>query len=407
MQFTLMNKNHKIFDFWYDEKIPAVTKIENIYDLKYLPYIIKPSENREDFIKPLNIWLSTRFQQNSHWFKQISRKNHKIDLITAIYTKSYGLSLSDQYWIKPSNDKKKWEEVNFYTNNFQYKHFLEVGLTDRNYDYEDVDVLYSPDITTGGELGKCWIIDSNKTRILYKTTNTFLGLEPINEMLSTKICKILDVACADYEVKILSNLTKKTLVSGCPTFCSEDIELIPFNDLGIHNESYKQDFEEYLNLLKANGIKEAKEKVSKMLLLDVIISNHDRHMNNYGIIRDSNTLKWIDVAPIYDSGRSMLTYLPNIDLDYDNELFVFNSSGCSHKEVLSLISDLKLTKDQLNDLLSIPSYYKTLLEKYREYTNLKNDRDIELLVEKISKNIFEVIKEYNLENEIEIDDIDM
>ncbi len=390
MDFILMNKNHKILEFNYDEDISAITTIKQVYDQRYLPYSIKNQDN-ENLIKPLNNWLSNRFQQHSFWYKQLARTTHQVDFISALFTKSYGLSLSDQYWIKPSYDKTKWEDINFYSNDFQYKDFIEVGLESRKYDYNNVDVLYSPDITTGGELGKCWVIGSNKERLLYKSTNTFWGLEPINEYLASLICEILELSHANYNIQILSNLNKEIMVSVCPTFCNEDIELIPFYDLDINNGNYLDDFKEYSDVLEKKGIKDAKVKVSKMFLLDVIISNNDRHLGNYGIVRDSNTLEWIDVAPIYDSGRSMLTYLPTIDINYDNELWVFNNSGVSHKDVLDMISDLKLTLQQLNDLEKIPQVYKSLLIKYREYTNIKNDDDIELLVAKLEKNIREVV----------------
>ena len=39
--------------------------------------------------------------------------------------------------------------------------------------------------------------------------------------------------------------------------------------------------------------------------LDYLIMNEDRHLNNFGIIRDVNTLKWLDVAPIFDNGQSL------------------------------------------------------------------------------------------------------
>ena len=48
-------------------------------------------------------------------------------------------------------------------------------------------------------------------------------------------------------------------------------------------------------------------------MTDFIISNSDRHLNNFGIIRDSNTLKCLRPAPRFDSGNSMFyksTYIP-------------------------------------------------------------------------------------------------
>jgi hypothetical protein len=53
------------------------------------------------------------------------------------------------------------------------------------------------------------------------------------------------------------------------------------------------------------NIKDARLRIDQMLVLDFIIANIDRHYNNFGIVRDANTLEWLSVAPIYDSGTSM------------------------------------------------------------------------------------------------------
>ena len=45
--------------------------------------------------------------------------------------------------------------------------------------------------------------------------------------------------------------------------------------------------------------------VSQMIVLDYLIANEDRHQNNFGLIRNANTLEWIGPAPIFDSGSSM------------------------------------------------------------------------------------------------------
>ena len=51
------------------------------------------------------------------------------------------------------------------------------------------------------------------------------------------------------------------------------------------------------------GIKDAREKLENMYILDFLILNEDRHLGNFGIIRDVNTLEWLDVAPIFDNGQ--------------------------------------------------------------------------------------------------------
>ncbi len=42
-----------------------------------------------------------------------------------------------------------------------------------------------------------------------------------------------------------------------------------------------------------------------MLTLDYIIANGDRHYNNFGFIRNAETLEWQGLAPIFDSGASL------------------------------------------------------------------------------------------------------
>lgn len=149
-------------------------------------------------------WLNNRYSKNSLWYKKVKWKYGESNVDREFIIKSYGLSLANQYWLKPSFRKEKWEDINFFQNSFQYQPFL-INDLERIYDYKDVDVLYSPNITTGGELDKAWAIEEDGTRVLYKSSNTFLGLEPINEYIASIICNILDLPHTNSEIKILSN----------------------------------------------------------------------------------------------------------------------------------------------------------------------------------------------------------
>ena len=42
-----------------------------------------------------------------------------------------------------------------------------------------------------------------------------------------------------------------------------------------------------------------------MLTVDFIIANTDRHYNNFGFLRNPDTLEWLGLAPVFDSGTSM------------------------------------------------------------------------------------------------------
>lgn len=43
----------------------------------------------------------------------------------------------------------------------------------------------------------------------------------------------------------------------------------------------------------------------QMLTVDFIIANEDRHTNNFGVIRNAETLEYMGMAPVYDNGTSL------------------------------------------------------------------------------------------------------
>ena len=45
--------------------------------------------------------------------------------------------------------------------------------------------------------------------------------------------------------------------------------------------------------------------IDTMLVLDYLIANEDRHFNNFGILRNPETLQWISAAPVFDNGTSL------------------------------------------------------------------------------------------------------
>ena len=112
---------------------------------------------------------------------------------------------------------------------------------------------------------------------------------------------------------------KDTVVSKCPCFINKDTELITAyqirNDMKRHDNT--DDYEEYIKKLEENGIPNAREKIENMYILDFLIMNEDRQLNNFGIIRDVNTLKWLDVAPIFDNGMAL-----NIPYYDENEVII-------------------------------------------------------------------------------------
>ena len=52
-------------------------------------------------------------------------------------------------------------------------------------------------------------------------------------------------------------------------------------------------------------IENIEKQLCQMLTVDCIIANSDRHFNNFGFIRNADTLEWEGLAPVYDTGTSL------------------------------------------------------------------------------------------------------
>ena len=63
-------------------------------------------------------------------------------------------------------------------------------------------------------------------------------------------------------------------------------------------------YEHFITCCETLGIMDARERMSEILICDYILANHDRHMRNFGVIRNVNTLE-CRMAPIFDSGSCL------------------------------------------------------------------------------------------------------
>lgn len=397
MKCILMNKNTEVLLAKYDSATGVFTEIYDVYDINYAPYILKSFYTSDDI-------NDTPFRTNlSEWFKGrgIPSWRDKLDLllhrlnITAPYElldKAFGLSLSDQYWLKPYGTDIKYEDVNFFDNEFDYAEFMEASLSKNSKTIQKVASLKTPNNTTDGMLKKAWVIE-NGTRYLLKGGYKNEVLQPFNEVLASEICKRLGFNHIEYTL----DTYKDTVVSKCPCFITKDTELITCyqikNDMKRHDNL--EDYEEYIKKLKDEGIKDARIKLENMYILDFLIMNEDRHLNNFGIIRDVNTLKWLDVAPIFDNGQSLkIEY-------YDEEELHISGEGQLFYEIKPFDEIIKVVKDinriDLSKLDGIVEWFDDLLHEYQSligFSDVRINKLCILLSRQINK-LKQLIEESN------------
>lgn len=367
MKCILMNKNTKVLSAEYHSSLGVFTDVYDIYDIDFAPVILKNVYNKEENLKVIL----------SNWFKGrgIPLWRDDLDLLltklnistpTELLDKAFGLSLSDQYWIKPYDSRIEYKDINFFEHDFKDTEFIDATFSNNTETSTKISLI-SPNNTTDGRLKKTWIIDDNK-RYLLKGGYKNEVLQPFNEVLASMISKRLGFNYVSYTLEIV----KDKVVSKCECFIDKNTELVSAYQILYNNCDKDNAYETYIDLLEKKGIKDARSSLENMFILDYIMLNEDRHLNNFGIIRNVETLDWISTAPIFDTGESL-----NI-IDYSDEEVIINGEGRffyninNFDNILDCIKDLK--KYNLNKLDGICEEFDDLLHKYQPITKMTDRR---------------------------------
>lgn len=365
---VLMNKNTEILIADYDDILHGFSEIYETKNIEYAPLILKHayynSSSESDFKRALSDWFRGRGIPS--WRDDLDLLLHKLNVHVSeeLLNKAFGLSLSDQYWIKPYDSEIKYEDINFFEHEFKDSNFMEITFS--NEKKENIS-LFSPNNTTDGRLKKTWIIE-NSQRYLLKGGFKGEVMQPFNEVLASMICERLGFEHVEYTIDVVKN----QIVSKCPCFIDTSTEYVPAYQI-VHSYCTKENiYENYIEILESHGIKDARESIENMFILDYLILNEDRHLNNFGIIRDVNNLKWIRVAPIFDNGQSL-----NI-VDYNDQEVIINGKArffysADHFDVL--LKNIKNKKRfDLTKLDGVVEEFETLLHKYQIITKMTDRR---------------------------------
>lgn len=370
MQYYLMNKNKKIAKIEYDTNVFAITNIYEKYDFDYAPFSVYNSQfkKEQNEIRVLNDWFKGRGIPN--WRKDLDALMLKLNISMPeeLLDKAFGLSLSDQYWINPVDNTLNWEDINFFQNDFKFAGFLSASFSNEE-TKEQID-LYSPNNTSDGMIKKAWIIENGK-RILIKGTFYNTNQEPINEWLVSRICDKLGFEYCNYDVDVLD----KGIVSKCECFISENEEIITANDIYFseQKDNNTSDLEHYIRILEEKGIKNARTDFENMLIIDYLVMNIDRHMKNYGIIRDVNTLEWKRLTPIFDTGESMQNHKNISEMNFKDDVGkLFTNTNKKFSTYLNLIKNLE--RIDISKLKEIPSELENMLINYKNIIGMEEER---------------------------------
>lgn len=295
-----MHKNIAVADIDIDETLGGISKIRNIISKEHLPVGVVRMQRQNETVDryAFNQWWTGRSIPASRIGLSDMLDTLGISSTNLLLTKCLGLSLSDHYWIKPYDSDVTWEKVNFFDNDFSDDiGDLLFGINGKNSGFD----LSSPDNTSDGNLKKRWKIIDGK-RCLLKSGSDPYSQQTFNEVIASRIMDRLGIDHVPYSVTWINDEP----YSVCEDFVTKDTELISaWRIMQLRPKAnHENEYLHFVNICKELGI-DIVPALDRMIVLDYIIANEDRHFNNFGLLRDANTLEWLGAAPIFDSGTSL------------------------------------------------------------------------------------------------------
>ena len=298
-----------------------------------------------------DLWLKSRAidnkRTNARLLKKALRLENKDDISTVIHVNA--ATITDNYWIRPIGSSLTYADVKF-----DNDYFASLALKG-NYDSFNKAAsrghTKSPELTNVGSFEKCWKLKDGKWWMHKKATLP----EMFSELFVYELGTALGMNMARYE--------KGT---GC-------IKSLDFTSQGSVNfepaSAFMGDNEDYIDVIEAlEGIcPDAIPDYIKLIFMDTICANPDRHTNNFGLMRDVESGKLLGLAPNYDNN-------------------------------MALISRGYPAKPNANDLLI--SLFRDVMDaypEYKEYIPAVTEEIIDTVIQKINMKVkAKEIKEYVL-----------
>ncbi|MCD8052520.1 MAG: HipA domain-containing protein [Lachnospiraceae bacterium] len=385
--YTLMHKYIPVVEMELDEASGFVRKIGTVYAPEHLPVGVTCKNGRVDRSQ-LNDWWTERAIPASRSGVREALEKLEITSTKMLLVRCYGLSLSDQYWIRPTGTDLQWDAINFFQNDFSEDIGDVLFGADKKANLLD---FLSPDNTSDGNLKKRWKILNGKRYLVKGGSNPFRQ-QPFNEVIAAGIMERLHIAHVPYRL-IWNNGAPYSV---CEDFVDEKTELIPaWRILGIRKRNNSTSvYQHFVENCAVPGIPDVVPFLDRMITLDYILANEDRHFNNFGALRDAETLEWIGMAPIYDSGSSLGYDKMPTQMRSEKEV-VCKPFKNHHAEQLKLVSSFDWL--ELSGLADVGEFMTEVFsdERAAEYIDARRIAAIRDAVERRIGNLSRIVQSFS------------
>lgn len=304
-----------------------------------LPLYLKRTKNIEG-------WLADRaidsHRTNSRLLKRALRLRTTDDVQTALAVNA--ATVTDRYWFKPEGSSAVYEDIRFKEN-----YFSELALRG-DPDSFSRKPSRTPELTNTGSFEKCWkLIDGEWW--MYKSGNQN---EYFSELFICRLGEKIGLNMAHYEPDG-QYIRSKDFTSGAK------VNFEPIRSLVDDDDDYENCFH-VLNSLSP----ELAGQYLRLLWMDSVCYNMDRHTENFGLLREVKTGNILSLAPNYDNNIALIAR------GYPNDV---------HREHDGLIEFLKTFMENCEEAhemyrqMDLPEITEELIDKCMDEIPIEADRE--------------------------------
>lgn len=361
MNYTLMNKDRPILAFSTFKTEYGTTRAQNVQVLEPEGLPVEYDGNIIRFIERRKAPKHRKHIQSI--LKQLGAED-----IDGFIKVSRGASLTDTFWVRNDEAPLVWEEVSLYRNDFD-ESIARIAFEGGSGSLSTT----TPELSVDGNYAKCWIRKDEQLYLLKRGSETH-GQEVFAEYYASQLAEVLCNNSVRYDlVNHHGHLANK-----CKIFTSEEV--------GFSQMTYYVENPRAVSVQEALAIMEKcghGDHFRRMMVLDALILNIDRHLGNFGLLVDNDTLKPLGMAPVFDHNRSML-------FNMDDERFMRQNMDCLIDIYPRLMGEFNINANEMltnqirSDLKNLTGFTftphekynwpKARLEKYQKFMDKQIDR---------------------------------
>lgn len=312
-----------------DRVVAEIKKGELLsFDEQRIPLYLKRTKDVEG-------WLESRaideHRTNSRLLKKALRIRVTDNAQTALVVNA--ATVTDRYWFKPEGSAAVYEDIRFRENYFDS---LALRGDPNGFSHRP---SRTPELTNTGSFEKCWRLIEGEWW-MYKSGNQN---EYFSELFICRLGEKLGFPMAHYEMDgdyIRSrNFTEGTALN--------------FEPMAALTED--DDYNTCFDILYGLSAELAKQYL-QIIWLDTVCYNMDRHTENFGFLRDTESGKIVSMAPNYDNNIALIArgYPASASRENDGFIRFFREFLQENQTAAQMYRDMELpviTEELLDDCM--------------------------------------------------------